>query len=136
MVKAVLADVNIEGHVDFLMTLARGAVWGEFWQALQLDYLYFADVGLMPDAADSEIWQLCQSAGYVLVTNNRNEDDAESLEATIRTRNTVESLPVLTIGDTERLRNSREYAERVAEGLLDALLRIDELRGTGRLYLP
>jgi len=69
------------------------------------------------------------------VTNNRNEDDAESLQATISARNTLDSLPVLTIADTERLRSSRDYAERVAESLLDVLLRIDELRGTGRLYL-
>ena len=70
------------------------------------------------------------------MTNNRNEDDAESLQATIRARNRPESLPVLTIADTERLRSSRDYAERVAESLLDTLLRIDALRGTGRLYLP
>lgn len=119
MVKAVLADVNIEGHVDLVMAIAR-----------------VADVGIASNALDSTIWQTCQDAGYVLVTNNRNEDDADSLQATIRDRNRLESLPVLTIADTERLRISREYAERVAESLLDTLLRIDELRGTGRLYLP
>lgn len=36
MVKAVLADVNIEGHVDLVLAIARGTVWGEFWQALGL----------------------------------------------------------------------------------------------------
>lgn len=136
MVKAVLADVNIEGHVDLVMAIARGTVWSEFWSALGLDYLHFADVGLALNALDSAVWRLCQDAGYLLVTNNRNEDDEESLQATIRARNTLESLPVLTIADTERLRSSRDYAERVAESLLDTLLRIDELRGTGRLYLP
>ncbi|HQU42347.1 MAG TPA: DUF5615 family PIN-like protein [Pirellulales bacterium] len=136
MVRAVLADVNIEGHVDFVMALVQAAPWSEFWQALGLGYLRFSEVGLDPGASDADIWQLCQNAGYVLVTNNRNEDDADSLQATIRVRNTEQSLPVLTIGDTERLRNNRDYAQRVAEGLVDALLRIEELRGTARLYLP
>lgn len=31
---------------------------------------------------------------------------------------------------------NREYAQAVAEGLVDALLRIETLYGTGRLYLP
>jgi hypothetical protein len=43
---------------------------------------------------------------------------------------------VFTIADAERVRHSREYADRVIASLLDALLRIDSLRGTGRLYLP
>jgi hypothetical protein len=30
----------------------------------------------------------------------------------------------------------RVYAEKVAESLLDYLLRIDEVRGAGRLYVP
>lgn len=136
MVKAVLADVNIEGHVDLVMALVRGTVWGEFWLALGLDYLHFDDVGLASNDLDSTIWHTCQGAGYVLVTNNRNEDDAESLQATIRAHSTPDSLPVLPIADAEKLRVSRDYAARIAESLLDILLRVDELRGTGRLYLP
>ena len=60
----------------------------------------------------------------------------DSLEATIRARNTERSLPVLTIADTERLRHNRDYAQSIAEGLVDALIRIETLRGAGRLYLP
>jgi len=33
-------------------------------------------------------------------------------------------------------RSNSSYAERVVEALYDYLLRIDEVRGTGRLYLP
>lgn len=43
---------------------------------------------------------------------------------------------VFTIANTERLRSSREYAQSIAESLMDALIRIETLRGTGRLYLP
>jgi hypothetical protein len=57
-------------------------------------------------------------------------------EAIIQTRNTPASLPVFTIADVSHLRASREYADRVIEKLLDSLLGIENLRGTGRLFLP
>ena len=50
--------------------------------------------------------------------------------------NQADSLPVFTIGNLDRFQDSRAYAERVLEQLYDYLLRINELRGTGRLYLP
>jgi hypothetical protein len=136
MVKGVLADVNIEGHVDYLMALVRAAPWADLWQELALHYSTFDDLGLGHGAPDVVIWQRCQDEGYVLITNNRNDDCPDSLEATIRARNTERSLPVLTITDTERLRHSHNYAQRIAESLIDALLRIDTLLGSGRLYLP
>lgn len=136
MVTGVLADVNIQGHVDYLMSIVRSAAWGDLWQELALTYSAFDDVGLAPDAADDEIWQCCQDGGYVLITNNRNRDRNTSLESVIRARNTERSLPVFTIADTERLRHSREYGQRVAEALIDTLMRIETLLGTGRLYLP
>jgi len=71
-----------------------------------------------------------------LLTNNRNEDGPDSLGATIRTENTASSLPVFTFSDADRLFQSRDYADQVTESLFDKLLRIDSLRGTGRLYLP
>jgi hypothetical protein len=70
------------------------------------------------------------------MTDNRNDDGPDSLEATIRNENQAGSLPVVTIADTDRILRDRLYAERVAECLLDYLMRIDELQGTGRLYVP
>lgn len=71
-----------------------------------------------------------------LITDNRNQDSPNSLEATIRGQNQPNSLPVFTMGDLSKFQNSGEYAERVLEQWYDYLLRIDEVRGTGRLYLP
>ena len=136
MLKGVLADANIVGHVDRVMAVVRAAGWIALWDELAISYANFQDVGLDADASDEAIWQLCQREQYVLVTSNRNEDDPDSLESTIRSQNTAESLPVLTIADPERLRYSREYLQRVADSLLAALIDIDSLRGTGRLYLP
>ena len=90
----------------------------------------------MRESRDSLIWETCQKEELVLITENRNDDDPDSLESTIQARNTATSLPVFTIANIPHLRTSREYADRIIESLLDALLRIDALRGTGRLYPP
>jgi hypothetical protein len=58
------------------------------------------------------------------------------LEATIRQNTTPESLPVFTIADMHEFRTNGSYVERVVEALYSYLLRIDEIRGTGRLYVP
>jgi len=71
-----------------------------------------------------------------LITGNRNDDGPDSLEATIRNENQPESLPVITIGDADRVLRDRLSAENVAGRLLDYLMRIDEVRGVGRLYVP
>ena len=97
---------------------------------------HFEDVGLRPTSSDVEIWQRCQLEQLVLITDNRNYESADSLEAAIRKFNTSDSLPVFTIGDLNRFSTMRSYAEQVVEKFYDYLLRIDSVRGTGRLYLP
>ena len=134
--KGILADVNIEGQVDYLMALARGEPWGDLWQELELGYATFGEVGLDHDATDAEIWHCCQREKYLLITDNRNRDGSNSLEATIRSQNTDRSLPVLTISSSQQLRHSRKYAEEVVVSLFRILIDIEALRGTGRLYLP
>ena len=136
MVRGILADINIQGQVQLLVALMRGEPWREFWEDLQLTSYTFADLGLARDTPDNVIWTLCQEQELLLVTNNRNAEALDSLETTIRLHNLPSSLPILTIADAERLRHSREYADRVIEKLLDVLMRVEALRGTGRLYLP
>jgi hypothetical protein len=131
-VKGILADVNIQGHVDLLVVLMQA----EPWKHLQLKYAHFAEFGLTPRALDSLVWETCQKEELVLITDNRNKKGHDSLEATIQTRNTPTSLPVFTIANVPHLRASRDYSHRVIDKLLDSLIRIDMLRGAGRLYLP
>ena len=50
--------------------------------------------------------------------------------------NQPDSLPVVTISDQDRVLQDRIYAEKVAVKLLEYLIRIDEVRGAGRLYVP
>ena len=101
-----------------------------------MDYLHFSDVGLAHDSPDSHVWETCQERELVLITDNRNAKDSHSLEATIGSRNTVTSLPVVTIANVPHLGRSRDYAERVIDKLLDFLMRMDALRGAGRIYVP
>lgn len=131
-----LADINAIGQVDHLVVLMQAEPWKEFWDHLNLQYLHFADVGLDADTPDSVVWRTCQDRQLVLITDNRNLDSPESLEATIRSENAPTSLPVFTIANIQRLAQSHVYTAQVIESLLDALLRIDTLRGTGRMYLP
>jgi hypothetical protein len=131
-----LADVNIEGHVSRLAALMQSDYWRDFWDFLDIHLLRFQDVGLSANESDAQVWQVCQQRQIYLVTNNRNDDGVDSLEATIRVHNTATSLPVFTLSNADRVFLSKDYAERVTESLFDHLLRIDTLRGTGRLYLP
>ena len=131
-----LADVNIEGHVARLVALMQSDYWRDVWDDLDIRSRTFRDVGLSLDETDAHIWLFCQQQQLCLLTNNRNDDGPDPLEAAIRMHNEASSLPVFTLSDADRIFHSKDYAERVAESLFDKLLRIDGLRGTGRLYLP
>jgi Formylmethanofuran dehydrogenase subunit A len=109
----------------------RSPRWADFWAALGLTLVYFRDVGLTPASSDRTIWQTCQAEQLLLITNNRNQEDPDSLEATLRELNTPDSLPVFTISDIQTFRTNRAYAERVVESLYDYIIDIEGLRGTG-----
>jgi hypothetical protein len=134
--RGIVADANIEGQVARLVGYIRATGWAEFWDHLGLVLETFANVGLTDGAPDAEVWRTCQRERLVLITANRNDDGPDSLESTIRTENTPDSLPVLTIGNAMALRRSADYAERVVARLIEYLIDIDRHRGAGRLYLP
>jgi hypothetical protein len=135
-VKGILSDVNVQGHVQFLTRILEGPAWQDVWAFLGLSLYTFRDLGLDPKVPDAILWQACQERQIVLLTANRNADGPDSLEVALRTQNQPESLPVFTFADADRILNSKEYAERVAERLLGYLIDIDCYRGVGRLCLP
>ncbi len=134
--KGILADVHMGPYVESLVRQMQSDYWADFWNEIKVQLYQFEDVGLAPEATDMEIWDCCQAEQLVLVTNNRSQHTDDSLETAIRTLNTPTSLPVFTIGNLDRLRASRSYAEAVVEQFYDYLLDIDRVRGAGRLYLP
>lgn len=54
----------------------------------------------------------------------------------IRGKNRPDSLPVITLADAGRVLRERAYAEETAEQSLDYLMRIDDFRSAGRIYVP
>jgi hypothetical protein len=134
--RGILADADVEGHWRIILGHLKGDMWREIWISLNLRLETFETLGMSIDAADEVVWQICQQRELVLVTNNRTQNTTDSLEATIRAHNTPNSLPVFTLANAPRILQSSTYAERVTEQLLEYLLRIDTIRGTGRLYLP
>jgi hypothetical protein len=135
-VYGILADANCAGHLALLLRLFQENWRREVWQFLSLTHVSFTDLGLQPDASDREVWEGCQREQVVLLTANRNDEGPESLASTIQHHNTPQSLPVFTLANDQRVLRDRQYAEAVADRLLEALFDIDSYRGTGRLYLP
>ena len=131
----ILADNDLGGAVAALRRILESEEWAAFSATLALRFVEFADVGLARDASDRVVWQTCQEVGAVLVTGNRASGD-DSLEQTIQDHAGADSLPVVTIGDPQRLVRDRAYASECALRLLDLLERIETLRGTGRLFIP
>jgi hypothetical protein len=134
--KGILADVNVLGQLRVLLRILEGPEWREVWRGFNLTLHTFADFDLPNSTSDSVVWQVCQQREVLLITGNRNKAGPDSLEATIEKSNTPRSLPVFTIGDTEEILRSPEYANRAAVRLLEYLIDIDNYRGTGRLWLP
>lgn len=132
----IMADHNVEGHIQLLFTIWPSPSWGDVWRGIGCDLESFERLGIAPDSSDTALWELCQTHEIVLLTGNRNAEGADSLEAAIASRGTARSLPVITIGDPDRLLRDRDYAQRVAAQVLEYLLDLERLRGTGRLYVP
>ena len=97
---------------------------------------FLAENRLRPSDQAFEASERGQREHGVLVTANRNDAGPESLEATIQQQNTPQSLPVFTLANDQRVLRDRQYAEKVADRLIEALSDIDSYRGTGRIYLP
>ena len=72
----------------------------------------------------------------VLLTANRSMKGKDSLEQVMREKNVAESLPVVTIGNADRLLNDPEYRGRCVESLVEIALSLDSYRGARRVFIP
>jgi hypothetical protein len=132
----VMADHDVVGHVQTLLSIWLSPGWLDIWTDMNCEVESFERLGIAEDSPDIQVWQICQDQEIVLITGNRNAEGADSLENTIRRFGTARSLPVLTIGDPDRLMRDRRYAEDVAAQILDYIRDADKMRGAGRLYVP
>jgi len=134
--RGILADIDIEGIMVHLGRIWQSPTWRELWFDLDISIESLESLGLHADSPDAAIWRTCQEQALILITANRNAAGPESLEMVIRAENQPDSLPVITLADARRVLRERPYAEKTAERVLDYLMRIDQVRGAGRLYVP
>ena len=128
----ILVDHDIEGQILTLW----GALAAEGWlEICPLRLVTFVQAGLPVDSSDRTVWRFAQAHQMILLTHNRNMNDADSLEHTIREENTPASLPVITLGRAERLRE-RAYRERCVVRLIEIGLERERYLGTGRIFIP
>src|SRR5215471_11733958 len=96
----ILFDNDVGGHRDLFNGTLGSTGWGDY---NLVHLITMAEAGLAADTVDREVWRHCQRHGLILVTANRNQDDADSLEQTLREENVQSSLPVVTISDPRRV---------------------------------
>jgi hypothetical protein len=133
---AILCDYDVQGQLKVLLSIWTSSGWIEIWQMLDCQIHTFRGLSLPIDMADSNLWELCQTRQFFLLTGNRNAKSADSLETASRQLNRPDSLPVITIADEKRIMQDREYAKRVASQIIEILYDIDSIRGTRRLFVP
>lgn len=127
-----LVDYNLQGYV----VLLQGTLAAEGWlELLSIRFVRLEEVGLAADSSDRTIWQFAQSNQMLLLTANRNAKGEDSLEQTIREDGDARSLPVITIGNLDRL-IEREYREQCSARLAEIALYLENYLGVGRLFIP
>ena len=128
----ILVDHNLKGHSALLFVTLKEDGWAEL---LDLSFVYFPETPLDESSDDTAIWRYAQTQHLLLLTDNRNRRGDDSLQATIERENHPQALPVLTVSSKERL-SDPEYRSRVAEGIADVIIYLDNFRGAGRIFLP
>lgn len=103
-----LIDYNLRGQAALLL----GTIAAEGWlELIPIRFIGFEEVGLCENSNDLLVWQVAQNNQMIILTTNRNMKGNDSLEQVIREENTLQSFPVLTIGNKERL-DEQSYRER------------------------
>ncbi|MBW4622314.1 MAG: ACP S-malonyltransferase [Cyanosarcina radialis HA8281-LM2] len=127
-----LVDYNLRGQAALLW----GTIAAEGWlELMPIRFVGFEEVGLLANSSDRLVWQAAQTNRMIILTTNRNMKGEDSLEQIIREENTMQSLPVVTIGNKERL-DEQSYRERCASRLVEILFDIENYMGVGRVYIP
>lgn len=136
--RGLLADVNVHGHLPYLGFILRRL---ELWPVLiqqKIEFATFNELQLPNDVKDRTLWNACQERGWVLLTDNRNDDGPDSLGATLADSWRVGQLPVLTLSSKARFERDTIYAERVASDIAELLFGIahEEYCAQPRIYVP
>jgi hypothetical protein len=137
--RGLLADANVQGHLPYLHNLLKALELWPLLVELNLQVATFPDLDLAPELDDRSLWNFCQVGGWVLFTDNRNDDGPDSLEATLSDTWQMGLLPILTLSNRGRFEHDREYGERVASDVAEILFGIvqeQNYRDRPRIYVP
>ena len=137
--QGLLADVNVEGHLQYLRRLLESRDLWTILAEFNLHLVTFGDLQFPRDLDDRTLWNRCQQDGWVLFTENRNDDGPDSLVATLSDSWRTGDLPVLTLSNKAKFEHDRGYAERVAETVADLLFGIaaeEQYRDQSRIFVP
>ena len=134
-----LVEVHLQGHCKYLeehVLPALGVL--PVLAELGLRFVTFKDLGIPRDIKDRDLWTLSQDQGWVLFTEDRNKQDPDSLEQTLRDSWTPGDFPVLTLASKSRLEHDRAYAEEVGNDLATFLFNIacGKFHDQPRLWVP
>jgi hypothetical protein len=124
--KGMLADVNVQGHLNHLRHCLQAMDLWNMLDEVGIRFETLRDQGLASDLDDRSLWGFCQSNGWVLFTNDKNNNDANSLQATLDDSWYIGLLPVLTLSNQGRFVRDGFYTRRVANDLAGLLVDIKQ----------
>jgi hypothetical protein len=128
-----LVDHNFKGHARILLGSITNQGWLDF---VPIRFVMFDEVGLSIDSNDRVVWRLAQENRMILLTANRSMKDEDSLEQVMREENTQNSLPVVTIGNADRVLNDSSYRERCVDRLVEIAIYTVNYMGARRIFIP
>ncbi|MGK7888309.1 MAG: ACP S-malonyltransferase [Leptolyngbyaceae cyanobacterium] len=128
-----LVDHNLEGHALLLSGNITSLGWLDL---LPIRFVTFEEIELAITSNDRVVWHFAQNHQMVLLTANRSMKGEDSLEQVIREENTPTSLPVVTLGDGDRVLTDPDYRSRCIDRLMEIALDIDNYRGAMRPFIP
>ena len=141
---AELQGLLADAHADAMLRSVRQWIatdgLAEVMNYEEIRFVTFRDLGLPTNTPDRPLWELCQTDGWILLTDNRNAKGQDSLQATLANRWEPGRLPVLTVGSANRFRADPAYASRCSVDAADVLYGLRTGDGqfdqAPRLYLP
>ena len=103
---------------------------------MPIRFLMLEEVGLSIDSSDRTVWRVAQKNQMILLTANRSMRDEDSLEQVMREENTPSSLPVVTIGNADRVLNDANYRDRCVERIVEIAIYTANYLGARRVFIP
>jgi predicted nuclease of predicted toxin-antitoxin system len=114
-----------------------GSLAASGWlELVTIRFVMFEAVGLADTSDDRVVWRYAQEHQMILITANRSMKGKDSLEQVMREENTPTSLPVVTIGNIDRLMAEPDYRERCVDRLVEIVADIEAYQGAQRIFIP